>query len=624
MKIKVLMLLSVVTVFLFFVSSCEKIIVDNDYDSNRTDSSEQPSDYIWNANKVVNIELNGTSALIDSTGATANGSTITIENAGTYRITGSLSNGQIIVHTPDTQIVRLILDDADITCLFSAPVYVKDAQKVVIVLADNSDNYLTDGTTYNTDNDGEPNAAIFSKSYISFYGDGSLTVKASYNDGIAGKDGLIIKSGKITVNALNDAIMGKDYIKVYSGNLTLNTTGNAILNTSGSGYDPACAAGLSSNGQVTINEAAVTIKSTGKGGKGISAGGDVFLSDANIIIITSGAGSTYKNSSGSTDCYSGTGISSDGDMTIESGTLSVSCSGTAAKGISIDGTLIIGSETEIPVVNITTTGAKIAISGTGMYASTAESKAVKCNGDITINNGTITISSADDGLKSESAINISIGTVSITKSTEGMEAPVITVNSGNVSIVSSDDGFNATKGNGGEANDGSCLYLKGGYVVVNASGGDALDSNGNIVMTGGTVIAHGPQSQPEVGMDFNGSFNVSGGLLVVSGTNSNMTEAPSTSSGLYSLKAMSSTSNSSLFHLQDASGNEIVTFKPIRNYYSMIISSEGLKNGSSYSIYTGGTSTGTNKNGLYTGGTYSGGTLKKTFTISSKLTSISF
>lgn len=624
MKRKALTTLCILPVFLFYISSCEKIYVDNNEDSDRTDSAEEASDYEWSLYKIVNIELNGTSASIDSTGATAHGSTITIENAGNYRITGSLSNGQLIVNTPDTQIVRLILDNADITCQYSAPVYVKDAQKIVIVLAENSDNFLTDGTSYNTDNDEEPNAAIFSKSYISFYGEGSLTVNAGYNDGIAGKDGLVIKSGQITVNAINDAITGKDYITIYSGNLLLNTTGNAIMNASGSGYDPACAAGLSSNGPVSVKSATVSIKSTGKGGKGISAGGDVILKDSDIKIITSGAGGTYKNATGTTESYSGNGISSDCNINIASGSLSITCSGTAAKGISSDGTLTIGTDMDSPIVNISTSGAKIALSGTGMYSSSAEAKAVKSTGDITINNGSITVSSADDGLKSGSAITISTATVAITKSTEGMEAPVITVNSGNVSIVASDDGFNATKGNGGEANDGSCLYLKGGFVVVNASGGDALDSNGNIVMTGGTVLAHGPQSQPEVGMDFNGTFNVSGGLLVVSGTNSNMTEAPSTTSGLYSIKAMSSSANSTLFHLQDASGVDIVTFKPVRNYYSMIISSSALKSGTSYSIYTGGTSTGINKNGLYTGGTYTGGTLKKTFTISSKLTSFSF
>lgn len=145
-------------------------------------------------------------------------------------------------------------------------------------------------------------------------------------------------------------------------------------------------------------------------------------------------------------------------------------------------------------------------------------------------------------------------------------------------------------------------------------------------MTGGTVVVHGPQSSPEVGMDYNGTCNVSGGLLVISGTNSNMTQAPSTTSAQYSVKATttSSVAAGTLFHIQDASGNDLVTFKPTRSYYSVVFSSASLKSGSTYSIYTGGTSTGTNTNGLYNGGTYSGGTFKKSFTVSSKVTSVTF
>lgn len=674
MKSNVLSIFLMISLTVSLLFSCEKIYVEKD-ETIRTDSSEEQSDYLWNQAKTINIVMNGNSVTIDSLGASADGSIITITSAGNYNISGELSNGQIIVNTHDSGIVRLILNNTSITCLNSAPIYIKDSQKVLIVLPDNSENYITDGSSYDIDSDGEPNAAIFSKSYIAFFGNGSLTLKANYNDGITGKDGLLIKSGVFNVTSADDAIRGKDFIIIHNGNLvlnaggtglksdndsdsgygyitaesgtitvnsggdavhaessidisggtlSLNTTGNAVLESSGSGYNASCSAGLSSQSSVSVNGATVNIKSTGKGGKGISAGGNIDIKGANITIITTGAGATYKNTSGITDCYSGTGISSDGNISITSGSLGVNCSGTAAKGISADGTLTIGTETESPVVNITTSGAKIATSGTGMYAGYAEAKAIKSTSDIIINNGIITISSADDGMKSESAIAISSATLSITKSIEGLEAPSITVNSGNVSIVASDDGFNATKGNGGEANDGSCLYLNGGFVVVSASGGDGLDSNGSMVMTGGTVIVHGPQSSPEVGMDFNGTFNISAGFLVVSGTNSNMTQAPSTSTGLYAVKATSTSSNSTLFHMQDASGNDIVTFKPLRSYYSLIVSSTGLSSGSSYSIYTGGTSTGTLKNGLYTGGVYSGGTLKKTFTVTSKITSVNF
>jgi trimeric autotransporter adhesin len=146
------------------------------------------------------------------------------------------------------------------------------------------------------------------------------------------------------------------------------------------------------------------------------------------------------------------------------------------------------------------------------------------------------------------------------------------------------------------------------------------------VISGGTIVVHGPQSSPEVGMDYNGTCTVSGGFLVISGTNSNMTQAPGTASSIYSLKMVSSASiaASTLFHIQDASGNDVVTFKPVRSYYSVVLSSALITAGSSYSIYTGGSSTGINSNGLYTGGVYSGGTLKKTFTVSAKVSSVSF
>jgi len=99
-------------------------------------------------------------------------------------------------------------------------------------------------------------------------------------------------------------------------------------------------------------------------------------------------------------------------------------------------------------------------------------------------------------------------------------------------------------------------------LVVSTSGGDGLDSNGNILFTGGTTIVHGPPSSPEVGMDYNGTCNMNGGFLVISGTNSNMTQAPSNSSVQYCLKIKSNQmlTSSTLFHIQDASAGNILTF----------------------------------------------------------------
>lgn len=447
--------------------------------------------------------------------------------------------------------------------------------------------------------------------------------------GIACDSILTISGGSIVMTVSGDQSKGlKSGQSMYleGGDITINTSGDAVLESSGSGYDPSYCTGIKCNGDLYSSGANITIKSTGKAGKGISGDGDATISGGTLKITTSGSGSTYTNASGSADAYVATCISIDGNLNITNGNVSATSSGSGGKGISVDGNLTIGESGSTPVVQVTTSGSSITIS----RDDSAEAKAIKVDGAATVESGTITISSADDGIKSEKSVTFNGGDISITKSYEGVEAPVITVNDGSVSVVSSDDAFNATKGTvsgGTESNDGSYIYLYGGYVVLNASGGDGLDSNGNILMTGGTVIVHGPQSSPEVGIDVNGTFNENGGLLVVSSPNSNMLEGPATSSSQYSviLKTNSTLSSSTLFHIQDASGNEVLTFKPVRSYSAIVFSSSDLKSGSSYSIYTGGSYTGgTETDGLYSEGTYSGGSLKKTFSISGKVTTVSF
>jgi trimeric autotransporter adhesin len=506
---------------------------------------------------------------------------------------------------------------------------------------------------------------------------GTITVTKAAKDGIHANDGIAITSGTINVTASGDAIDGdagnisisggtvtttniaddvkgltcdstldisggtinitvsgdqskaiksKQAMTLSGGNITIHASGDAVLVASGSGYDPSYCTAIKSDAAITLSGALITITSTGKGGKAISSDSNIEMTGGTVNITNSGNGVKYTNATGVSDAYVATCMSADVNIDILGGSLTTSNSGIAGKGISADGALTIGNTGSSPTIQITTTGSKVLISGSGPNANYAEAKAISIDGDVLIENGTITIASADDGIKSKASITINNANVSIANSIEGLEAPFITVNSGNVNLHSSDDAFNATHGNGGENNDGSMLKITDGYVVANASGGDGLDSNGNILITGGTIIVHGPQSAPEVGMDFNGTCNVNGGFLIISGTNSNMTQAPNSSSTQHCIKAVSNQnlSASTLFHIQDAAANNIVTFQPLRSYYSIVFSSSALLNGTSYSIYTGGTCSGTNTNGLYSDGTYSGGTLKKTFTINSMITSVTF
>ncbi len=479
---------------------------------------------------------------------------------------------------------------------------------------------------------------------------GSLNI-TSLGDGIDGGNGIIeIQGGNITILS---TVAGRDAIKsnnninisggefnltvqgnqskainsnqsvfITGGTFTINTSGNVVLQASGSGYNPSYCTAIKANFNITIDSCNITINTTGQGSRGLSADKNITINSGSISVTSSGHGNTYTNSSGQADAYTGPCINANGRMFINGGVINLNHSGKGGKGISVDGKVSIGTESLIPNINITTTGQSILIS-TNNYA---EAKAISVDSSINIYNCNILISSADDGIKSKDSIIIHNGIIRINQSYEAIEAPFIIINNGDITAYSTDDCLNATMGDDVMYNDGSKLIINGGYVMVSASTGDAMDSNGDLYVNGGTIVAHGPQSSPEVGVDVNGQFRVNGGFMVVSGTNSSMTKAPNTTSTQRAvlLRTTTQINPGTIFNLQDTNGNSLLTFAPIRRYYSIIFSSSQLTQGTSYRVYTGGTSTGTLKNGLYTGGTYSGGTLRTTFTLTGMVQTVNF
>jgi hypothetical protein len=534
--------------------------------------TEDSTDYDWDVNDVTHIVLNSTSITTDSASKVSiSGSVATIVSAGTYYISGTLTNGQIMVDVSGSEaLVRLVLNGVNITCAKSSPIYVKDAGKVLVYLPENTTNYLTDGSSYVLDDveAGEPNATLFSKSDLVLFGKGALVVDGNYLDGIASKDGLLIKSGNITVTAADDGIKGRDCLVVQGGTINLTTVGDGFISTNDE--DATC-------GYILMDSCVATVVS----------GGDAMAAQTSVTIN----GGTYKLTSGGGSGYTASSVSS--------------------KGIKGVGTVNINS---------------------GTITVNSADDGVHTAGVANLNGGTITISSADDGVHSDATVNMNACKLTITKSYEGIEGKSINFSEGTWSVTSSNDCINASAGTvsgGTESNDGSTLVVNSGTLLVNISGsGDGLDSNGTMTVKGGTMVVQGPSSSPEVALDFNGTLTMTGGFLIACGPNSGNMIQPTTSnyssaSTQYCLvSSLSSTvSSSTLFHIQDASGNDLVTFKPLRTAYYFVFSSPELKSGSTYSLYTGGSYTGTTStNGLYTGGTYSGGTSQKSLTISSKLT----
>ncbi len=541
-----------------------------------------------------------------------------------YILAGTTSNGSFKIYSDYK--FRLTLNGVNITNDDGPAINIQSSKRASVYLEANTTSTLIDGTTYASSTE-DQKAALFSEGQIEFVGQGTLSVTGNKAHAICSDDYISISEGSVTINNANsDGIHANDYFLMNGGTLNITSTGDGVdceagyisvnggvLNITTSG-DKGNA--ISSNGNTTINSTApITLKVSGRASKGIKTGGDLSVENGDVTITTSGA--AYYDTEDS-DIAAAAGVNCDGNMTFSSGSMTITSSGKAGKGMTIDGALNVNGG----LLNITTTGSIFSYGG-----NESEAKGIKCDGAYIQNNGTVNLSSADDGIKSEASITINGGTLSITKSIEGVEAPNITFNNGNSAITASDDAVNATKGNGGENNDGSLVTIAGGTLSLNATTGDALDSNGSISMTGGSVSVQGPNSAPEVAMDYNGSFNISGGLLTASGPSSgNMIQATSSTSSQYTvlIKLNSRLAAGTLFNIQNSSGTTLVTYAPIRNAYYIVFSSSELASGKSYKVYTGGTCTGGSvTNGLYTGGTYSGGSQKGTFTISGKVTTVS-
>jgi hypothetical protein len=516
-------------------------------------------DYTWEEAEVISIELNGDSITTSGAGVTVEGSKATITSAGTYRLSGTLAEGQIIVDSAAEKVVRLLLNGVSLSNSTTSPINIVNAEEVVIILLDGTENTIADGPAYVFADPAveEPDAAIFSAADLTIYGSGSLTVSGNYNDGINSKDGLIIAGGNILVNAVDDGLRGKDYLAVEGGNLTVNAQGDGLKADNEEEAE---------RGYIFIEDGVIHITAAGDA---LTAATDVVITGGNLT-LSSGGGSGQR--------ISGT---------------------TSAKGIKA-------------AVSLLVTGGSLTID--------SADDALNTNGSLVIDGGTLMLASGDDGMHADATLEINAGEIQITQSYEGIESAVITINDGTIHVVASDDGLNVSAGMDGSGRGGGMvpgqdnftytgdnyLYVNGGYIAVNA-GGDGVDSNGGIEMTGGVLLVNGPTENMNGPLDF-AAFNLTGGYLVASGS-AGMAQAPGQASSQNSIMIyFSSTLQAgTLVRIQNSAGEELLTFAPVKEFQSLVFSSPELVQGETYEIYTGGSSGGTAVDSLILDGTYEAG-----------------
>ncbi|MDR3053489.1 MAG: carbohydrate-binding domain-containing protein [Coriobacteriales bacterium] len=439
---------------------------------------DEDLDASWDATTATTITLSGTSATVEGAGAAAAGGIVTITTAGTYVLSGTLSDGSIEVAATQNDLVHLVLNGASITNTKGAAIYASQCDKLVLTLADGTHNSVTDGGaafTYADAVEEEPNAALFVKDDLSINGTGALNVQATWNNGIQTKDDLLLVSGTLTVDAVHHALVGHDSVGAVGGTYELVA-----------------------------------------GAQGVRANKEA---DA------------------------------------------------AAGWIIIEG---------------------------GSFNVTATDDALHATNDIKLLGGDLQLATGDDGIHSDTNLIISDGSVTVSESYEGLEAANIDIQGGSLDVISSDDGLNAAGGadasgtGGGFGGDpfaasGNYSITIGGGSIQLRSGGDGIDSNGPITISGGTIYSY-IDSQANGAIDTDGSFAVTGGTLVYGG--SDVGVVPTTGSTQSYVYVSGSFAKGSIVRVEKA-GQLLIEATVTLDCPLLALSSPDIAAGGSYEVYSG-------------------------------------
>ncbi|MBQ8966436.1 carbohydrate-binding domain-containing protein [Ruminococcus sp.] len=589
----------------------------------------------------VNIVFSDEGAETAGSGVSAEGTKVTITAAGTYVLSGSCADGQIVVEAGEKDKVKLVLDGLDLCCKNNAAVLVKSADKVFMLLEEGSENTLSDGESYDLAEGDNTDGAVFSKSDLTINGEGKLAVNGNYKHGIVSKDDLVITGGQLTVTAAGTALSGKDSVKISAGSFDITSGNDGIKSTN----DEEEGTGIISvtGGSFTINA----------GGDGFSAAADLTITGGEFDITTGGGSdnASVKNDGtpngewqqdfgrgGKRGGFENGEFEDMGERPDKFGEMGerpenfgeFGDMGTPPDGFEggemgdmgtpPDG---FGGGDMQPAVN----GEDLDISfasneiQTDEDSSTKSAKALKAGGNIVIEDGAFNIDSADDSLHCDGAAHISGGsltassgddgihvggdlvidggTVDIEKSYEGIEGMTVTIAGGDISVTARDDGINcaggsdtASEGRMGRdqfaVQEGVFLKISGGTLYVN-SGGDGLDSNGDLYVEGGYITVSGPENNGNGSVDHNGSASITGGTIIASGAvgMEEMFEESGTTQCAVLHDFTSTFAAGTEFDVTDSAGNTILSFTNDKTWQGVIFSSPDLAEGESYTVTAG-------------------------------------
>lgn len=466
-----------------------------------------------------------------------------ITSGGSYTLSGTKSDTMVTVDAQDSD-VTLILNGVTLQNSSGPAIYVKSAKNVTLSLVDGTVNTVSDGDSYSvTDDDSDLDGAVFSKADLTVCGGGTLIVNGNNKHGIVSKDDLIITSGSVQVTAQNVGLCGKDCVKIGDADITVSAGSDGIRSDNTED---------TTRGFVSLSGGKINITA---GNDGIQA--ETIVNAENTeLTVSAGAGSTQPLTA-SSESYKGLKAASDIYLT--------NC-----------------------VFNVN-----------------SQDDCIHSNGTITISGGDYTLSSGDDGIHADTDLEISDSStkIDVQKSYEGIEATNLYIKDGNISVKADDDGLNAAGGNSSET-DGmmmrpgrgnfssstGSMTISGGDIFIQM-GGDGVDANGALTITGGNITVSGAVSGDTSILDYDSAGAISGGTFIGLGASGMAQNFSSDSTQGTIMSSVNTQSAGTAVKLTDSSGNVLIEHTAEQSFSCVILSDPSIKQGETYTLTIGDTST---------------------------------
>jgi len=521
--------------------------------------TERDLEGTWEEDGATKISLSGDGCAVDGAGAVADGTTVTITAGGTYVLTGQMSAGQVVVNA-DGEKVQLVLDGVSVTSTDSAAILVRAAKKVWLTLADGTQNKIATSGSFAEDDEYSIDGAVWCKSDLTINGTGALTVSSAEGHGIVCKDELALVSGDVEVEAARHAVQAQDAACVVAGTWSLTAGTDGIH--CGDDDDAEKGSVLIVGGTVSIDAAsdgvdAANVLEVDGGEVTVSAGDDGLHSeralqvDGGTVTVTKSyeglEGSTVTVNGGVIDVTSSDdGVNAAGDPTGDSSA--------EATGAGASGPEAAAGQPEDPM------GGGQAPAGDGRAPEDADAQAPTSTGQVPAGSGGQVPADA------------------------GGQAPA--------------DAGGQALGAGGDMDYDSTaqVTINGGKLTIQA-GGDGIDSNGDLTVTGGETYVFGPASDGDGSLDFAGTGTITGGVVMCAGS-SGMAQNFGDASTQGSMLVSASGQAGDAIQLVDEDESVVASCEARTSYSCVLVSAPGVESGKTYTLSCGDASSEITMDGL--------------------------